>query len=111
MFSGTKGRPIEASRSSGPEIAAQFLRSRARQIIGSAGQEAADGVGMSPFCRAFLEALTPVAGGPTFVHTQRLYSFITLKMENARVGRDWQVPVLTCPNSEPGSFVFFLPTK
>jgi len=107
----TRGRPTKSTQGDGTRSAGQFLRERARQIIGAAGQEAADGVGLSPFCRAFLNALTPKPVGPStdFVFANLLHSHLVTEMAGAkaRVGSELQVPVLI-QHSGRGSFVFYL---
>ncbi|HEX6810170.1 MAG TPA: protein kinase [Planctomycetota bacterium] len=111
MFSPTKGRP--GLRQGDSRLAGQFLRSRARHIIGSAGEEAADGLGLSPFCRAFLKALTPKKEGPAmdFVYADLLHNCIGAEMGMSTAGASVQVPTFTRRPPGQGSFVFFFLPK
>jgi len=109
MFSQSKGsgRPSKASQGDGTRLAGDFLRERARQILGASNKEAADG----PFCKAFLTALTPKPAEPRgdFVIADQLYAQIMTLMPLARAGSSVQIPQLIRRPPGQGSFVFFLP--
>lgn len=110
LFVATKGRTA-AQPASGAEFE-PFLRHKARQLIGSAKDKAADGRGRSPFCQAFLAALEPGKSPyrQGFVHARWLHNYIAteLSRQHSMAAGVLQEPAITEWGDGKGSFVFFL---
>jgi hypothetical protein len=105
----TKGKDAEPRRGGDRKFAAPFLRQEARQIIMSSGIEALDGKdSLSPFCRAFLDALSP-RSGRGFVDAREVHHLIGAQMSRVQVNGGMQEPSLLRVGQGAGSFVFFLP--
>jgi Protein kinase domain/Caspase domain len=108
VFGADRGEPLLAPRPATDGRRDPLLRHRARQILVSSGADApaSDGVsGLSPFCRAFVAAITPPQPGPVAISTWEVFADIARAMRQR--GGGWQLPVLRSEAGPEGSFVFF----
>jgi hypothetical protein len=88
------------------------LRRASRQILVSAGKRATatDGAGeVSPFCRAFVAAITPGDGKPRAVSSRAVWQSTEEAMREH--GGGLQMPEMKELTAQDGCFVFFVPAK
>lgn len=106
VFGSSRGEPLIGKRRPTDGRRDPLLRQRARDTLVSAGADrtASDGGdGMSPFCRAFIAAITPSGPEPTSVSVAEVHARIQAAMR--RQGDGSQLPILR--SQHDGNFVFF----